>query len=247
MIAYRRLYFESHAIAASEMKSRLERSSLDAPRQMPMAERMLRLKRQQTALTGVIFDATTEPSHSLVDKILSMVEDGIVSYLPPQKCPSREHEVAKDKLDNAISFSADGNLKITKKAADLNCDVQGEVRIRSALTRRSLAFDQVGLAGFVVQEKWHAKLFNTMQKEPPMGHKYVTLQQALAADRQLWTLVAQETRNSLQIVSGNDPPLDAAITKFADDPQVMACLMPLPSGSSSSSAPKQPVQRTPET
>ena len=81
-----------------------------------------------------------------------MVEDGIVSYLPPQKCPSREHEVAKDKLDNAISFSADGNLKITKKAADLSCDVQGEVRIRSALTRRSLAFDQVGLAGFVVQE-----------------------------------------------------------------------------------------------
>ena len=64
MIAYRRLYFESHAIAASEMKSRLERSSLDAPRQMPMAERMLRLKRQQTALTGVIFDATQPPSRA---------------------------------------------------------------------------------------------------------------------------------------------------------------------------------------
>ena len=141
MIAFRRLYYESHAVATSEMKSRLERTATDTPREMPLAERMLRLKRQQDELKGVIFDATTEPSHGLVDRVQSMQEDGIIAYLPPNKCPSRELEVSKEKQDNVISFCQDGSLKIAKKAVDLSCEVNGEVKIRSALTRRSLAFD----------------------------------------------------------------------------------------------------------
>lgn len=239
MIAFRRLYYESHAVATSDMKTRLERTATDTPRQMPLAERMLRLKRQRDELKGVVFDATTEPSHGLVDRVQAMQEEGIISYLPPNKCPSRENEVAKEKQDNIISFSQDGSLRISRKSVDLSCEANGEVKIRSALTRRSLAFDQVGLLSFIVQEEWHAKMFHALQRDPPAGHKYITLQQVLAADKQLWTLLSQETRNSLQIQPGEDPPLDKAMKKLVTDAQVTSCMTHLPSGSSSSGSNQQ--------
>ena len=75
MMPLRRLWYESHAIAISDMKSRLERTAGDAPRQMPSAERMQRLKRQKEALTGLLIDQTLEPAHAVVDKVQSMLED----------------------------------------------------------------------------------------------------------------------------------------------------------------------------
>ena len=141
-------------------------------------------------------------------------------------------------------------LKIAKKIVDLECDAS-EVKIQSALTRRSLAFDQVGLASFIVQEEWHAKIFQCLQREPPNGYRYVTLQQVLAADKQLWTLVSQDTRNTLQIVAGEPAPLDSAIQKFANEPQMTACLTNLPAphhtaSSSGSHGPQQEKKSKPQ-
>ena len=56
MIPLRMLWFESHAIAISDMKARVERTSSDTPRQMPLAERMSRLKRQKEELKGLQID-----------------------------------------------------------------------------------------------------------------------------------------------------------------------------------------------
>ena len=53
MIPLRRLWFERHAIASSDMKARLERTASDTPRQMPLAERMSRLKRQKDELKSL--------------------------------------------------------------------------------------------------------------------------------------------------------------------------------------------------
>ena len=39
----------------------------------------------------------------------------------------------------------DGNLKVTKKQGRRSCNIYGEAKLRTAFTRRSLAFDQVGL------------------------------------------------------------------------------------------------------
>ena len=217
MVVFRRLYFESHAIAMSELKSRLERSSTDAPKQISLAERMIRLKRQRDDLKGIILDSLLEPAHNLVDKIQSMVEDGAITYLAPEKCASREHEI-----------TGDGALKVTRKAIDLKCDTQGETKLRSALTRRSLAFDQIGLMSFAQQETWHSKLFNLLQRAPPAGHRYVTIQQILTADRELWTQIAQASRGALQIVAGKPAPLDSLMKEWMNAPEVTSCLLPLP-------------------
>lgn len=78
-----------------------------------------------------------------------------------------------------------------------------------------------------------------------MGHRYVSLQQALAADKQLWTLIAPETRNKLQIEAGSAPPLDVAIEKYAAHPAVKACMTPLPVAppSQAVNTNKQPIQK----
>ena len=39
---------------------------------------------------------------------------------------------------------------------------------------RNLAYDQAGLASFVVLEKWTTKLMLSKLKEPPAGYRYVT-------------------------------------------------------------------------
>ena len=109
MIPLRRLWFESHAIAISDMKARLERAATDTPRQMPLAERMSRLKRQKEELKGLQIDAALEPSHSLVDKAQAMVEENCVHYLSPDKCISRELEASNGRQEQAISFDTSGN------------------------------------------------------------------------------------------------------------------------------------------
>ena len=54
MVGFRRLWYESHAIAMSDLRNRVERSSADPPKQVLLAERMLRLKWQREELKGVI-------------------------------------------------------------------------------------------------------------------------------------------------------------------------------------------------
>ena len=76
MIRLRRLWFESHALVLSDIRSRTERSETDQPRKMPLAERLARIEKQKKELKGLVLDAANEPSHALVDKFQSMIEDG---------------------------------------------------------------------------------------------------------------------------------------------------------------------------
>ena len=233
MIPLRRLWFESHAIAISDMKARVERTSSDTPRQMPLAERMSRLKRQKEELKGLQIDASLEPSHSLVDKAQAMVDENCIHYIAPEKCVSRELEASKDRQEQAISFDASGNIKVARKALDLKCDTSGELKLKQALTRRSLAMHQTGLASFEILEEWNNLLFSTILREPPSGYQYVSIQQILAADKFYWTRVAQETRGQLQIVAGAPPPLDLKLKDFMYAPDVASLMTFLPSARSS--------------
>ena len=72
MVGFRRLWYESHAIAMSNLRKRVDRSSADPPQQVPLAERMLRLKRQRDELKGGIIDSQSEPALALIDKIQGM-------------------------------------------------------------------------------------------------------------------------------------------------------------------------------
>ena len=178
MMVLRRLWFEANAYALSDLKSKTDATPGETVKSMPLAERMARLKQQQERLKGVIFDVHHEPSHHLVDKVQAMLEDGVLTYLEPGRCTARSHEVQSDKEAMQVRFDGAGNLKdlkVTKKDSELQCDTSGELQLRMALTRRSLAFDLAGLASFSVQELWHSHLVTALLKSPPAGHKYVTV------------------------------------------------------------------------
>ena len=233
MVGFRRLWFESHAVAMSDLRNRVERSSSDPPKQVPLAERMLRLKRQRDELKGVIIDSHSEPAHSLIDKIQSMVEENCLSYLGPEKCMSREQEIVKDKAEPVLAFNNDGNIRLSKRSVDLQCDVTGETKLRNALTRRSLAFDQVGILSFTAMELWHNTMFRALQKQPPAGYKFVSVQEILAADKELFTIVSQHSRGELRIVAGSPAPLDAFFQKYMDSSEVVCYMNPLPASQQS--------------
>ena len=160
-----------------------------------------------------------------------MLESGTLSYLPPHKCPSRALEIANDKPAQQVTLDSQGALKISKKHSDLECDVRGELRLREAFTRRALAFDQIGLMSFSVQEGWHTYMFDAVTRDPPPGHKFTSIAQALNADRELWQLIAQESRGEIKVVGGAKPPLDDFMDRFQTHTRVNVCLANLPQAS----------------
>ena len=90
MIPIRRLWYEPHAFTMSDLRSRVERTGADIPRQMPLAERLARLEKQKTDLKGLAITSSLEPGHGVIDKIQAMIEANVLKYLPPEKCYSRE-------------------------------------------------------------------------------------------------------------------------------------------------------------
>lgn len=228
MIPLRRLWFEAHALVLSDIRSRTERTEADQPRKMPLAERLARIAKQKTELRGLVIDPSLEPSHSLVDKFQNMVEEGCLVYIGPDKCMSREEEVAKDRRDTSIAVDASGGLKLTKKAIELQCDVSGELR----LTRRSLAMHQTHLVSFELIEEWRQQMFAALIRQPPAGHKFVSTQQIPTADKQLWLLMSQDTRGKMTSGVGEPLPLDKALQSLMKSPEVLCFMTPLPSARS---------------
>ena len=143
-----------------------------------------------------------------------------------------------------------GNVKLSRKAADLSCNTTGELRLRQALTRRSLAFDQCKLCSFDVMEMWRNFMMQALMKEPPAGHKYVTAQQVIAADKELWELLSQRTRGKLRVDPGGDPPMNGDFTELSTSPLVLCVMTPLPASKGADTggdSRSEPVKAQPKT
>ena len=241
MISFRQLWFEAYTLAMTDLEERVKKTPLDTPKSLPLAERMARIQRQKTKLTGLVLDQFLEPAHCLTDRAHAMIEDGVLVHVPPEKCLSRHDEIQNQKSEQQITFDGQGNLKISKKAADMSCDATGELRLRQALTRKALAFDQAGLCSFDKLEQWHTQMMHATMRTPPSGHKFVSIQQVLNADKEMWSLLSQESRGTLRVGPGEDPPLDKRIENLRVSPQILCFMTPLPSGD----RPKQPPPQAP--
>ena len=239
MISFRQLWFEAYTLAMTELEERVKKTPMDTPKSLPLAERMSRIQRQKQKLTGLVLDQFLEPAHSLTDKAHAMIEDGVLVHIPPEKCLSRHDEIQNQKTEQQVTFDSQGNLRISKKAADMSCDTTGELRLRQALTRKALAFDQAGLCSFDRLEQWHTQMMHATMRTPPSGHKFVSMQQVLNADRELWSLLSQESRGTLRVGPGEDPPLDKKIEELRISPQILCFMTPLPAGNND--RPKQPA------
>lgn len=215
--------FEAHALALAELKSKVEQTSESDAKSIPAAERLARLDEQKKRLSGILWSDEVEPSHWLVDQTVHQMENQIVKYIHPNKCSSRRHEAGAQKTEQTFVLDSSGNLKSSRKAYEPSCPVTDALRLKEALGRRSIAYDQSGAFSYLVLEKWTQTLLEAIQREPPPE-----------TDRFLWSKVSEETRAKLSPTANpNAGSGDSVFQRWMDQPEVIMRLMPLPAGVSS--------------
>jgi len=225
---YRRLFFERHAMALKDLQSRLERSDTSEIKILPLAEKVQRIDELRRRLPGVMLSTTLEPSHTLIDKAVHQWEENCIRLIELVHCTSREQEIKSEKTTSQLSFDSKGAIKVTKHSEVTECSIQGDIRLRSAFTRRSLAYTLANVASFEVLEGWTQLLFDRVCQEPPAGYKHISIQQIIVADRKLWVKVSEATRSKVNTMIDGKKAVDAAIQQYAHDPEVQFHMLPLP-------------------
>ena len=226
---YRRLFFESHALALKDLQSRLDRSDASELKILPLAEKVQRLEALKKKFPGIMLSTSMEPSHELIDRVVHQYEENCIKLVELNKCTSREQEIKSERSTSQLSFDAQGNIKVSKQSAVTECSISGEIRLRAAFTRRSLAYDLANVASFEVMESWSQLLFDRICQEPPTGYRHISADQIIQADRKLWVKVAEQTRSRVTGVTADGVKnVDAAVKELSHHPDVQFHMLPLP-------------------
>lgn len=197
MALLRRLFWESHSMVLADMKGKAEHGIDSVSKKLPTAERQSRADAQRARLTGLVWSVETEPSHMLVDRFVTMYEENVINYVKPELATPRSLEIAGAKQTQSFSLASDGSLKMKDKDQDMECNVTGEMRLRMAYQRRSLAADLARVVSFAASEEWTVYLFSALQRETPKGFKQVSLGQLISSDKRLWILLSEATRGKV--------------------------------------------------
>ena len=217
----RRAFFEATTMNMAEMRSKVERTDEGSVRKVPQPERASRYVTQCAKLAGMVLTGELECAHSLLDDVSQQREDGVLKYLSPSQCPKRDQELCGLKRTS-------GPLP---RDIPATADTGTELRIRSALLRRSLAYDQAGLIDYAVSLNWLDYIYAQMMRLPPdSNYQAVSMAQILQADKQLFIVLAGLSRTGIAPTCAGVRPLDAMMAAARADPQVTALLQPLPVG-----------------
>jgi hypothetical protein len=234
MARYRRLQFEAHTLMMSEAKGRIEQTQSSEPRKVPAPERATRHAQQVARLSGITITENVEPSHQLLDLVEAMLEEGVLHHVGVQKCTSRLQEVHGIKKEPSVKLDAStGTIKLTSRDASIEADVSSDYKLRQALMRRSLAFDQSNIIPFKTFEQWHDLLLEAIYRDPPPGYEHVSRVQILNADRQIFLLMSEDCRTGLKVDASGKYPAEEALKKLMHHSKVQFLLLPLPSPSTS--------------
>ena len=178
----KRLIFEAQTTVIAIIKSQSDPNNDPSLRKLPAAERNSRLEAQRQRLQGMSLEGPLEVAHQVYDVVSGMLEADALKYLGPAKCITRTMEISSQKPPKELKLDASGAGIIVKEAqTEKECSVQGELDLMEALTRRSLAFDAVGLVKFEVFNQWINWMFQTVRQQPPPGFSKPTLAQLLRA------------------------------------------------------------------
>ena len=222
----RRLFNESYANIASDIKVRSEATDDTPVRRLAPAERASRLKDQQQRLGGLSITGQYEPGDTLVDKCISIYDSDRLQYVEWSASVSREHELLSGtKKDASLTFDSSGSLKLSKLQKTEPCSTGTEIQVRYCLVRRALAFDQANLIEFKLLEAWSEKLMQSRLEDPAPGYARITMKQLELADRKLFCVLAEKTREGIKTtIKGR--PLDLVFKECSESSEVLALLQP---------------------
>ena len=203
MSALMRLHVESTTLVISMVRERVTSENADkadAARKIPLAEKRQRREDQMARLTGISMVGELDPSHDLLDLANQILESGAIVWLAPSKCSQHDDEVQQALKDSESSIQVENaQLKVGPSPDAVEADWNSELKFQ-----------------------W------CMMRQVSSGFQQIKVDQLVRANREMWTILAQEVTDSLK-ATGNDIPLDAHVNRLKTDPRVTMVLLPLPS------------------
>jgi hypothetical protein len=236
----RRLAFESHALVIEDTKFRLEKPVDALPRKMALAERASRYRAQAARLVGISLVGENDPSHQLLDLVAQQAEENLVKFIPLSHCTRRDAEITNVKTDSSLRTDANGHLIISKEPTKQFTSISTDLLVMQAMTRRALAYDQLGLVCFEVGSRWIRHLFQALNRDAPAGYSNPDIGTLIGADQFFWVRAAEITREGIAPPPTGATPLEKAFEALIADPFVNIMLMPKPSRAPAM-APKAPA------
>ena len=213
------------------MKSKATDSSGDAARKLPVAEKAARLRDQDARLPGVRIRGELQPSYALIDLVAQIKETNNIVWIAPSKCSKRDAEVQMSMKEKPVTLALEQQMvKLASVDEQIHVDTSTDLQLQWALQRRGLAFDQCLLIHNAEHEIWVQQLLSQLSKEPPTGFSRITTSQVIRADRELFTLMAQELEGSLQPDPAGNFPMEKKMKELRTDPRVTMHLLPVPKG-----------------
>ena len=227
-IIFRRAWFEASTVAIAEVRMKLDRTGDEQPRKMPGPERTARLKAQQARLAGIKIEGNLKPSHAILDLLWQIKEEDALKYVSPEVCTSRSQESFGVKKESFVKTDSEGKLQSVLKEEELHADMTTEYRIKLAMTRRSLAFDNVGICSFAIMEEYQDYLYALVMRQSIPTHFPISVHQILQADKQLWAVMMELTAEGLAADATGKLPIEKKFALAKADPVYTAILQPLP-------------------
>ena len=238
----RKLHFEATTLMVASINEQVKSDSADPSslvKRLPAAEKQARLEMQMKRLAGLKISGELSPSHQLLDLTNAMVETGIITWVAPSKCSKRDDEVqANIKPASSTLQLEHSTLKVAQVPISITADVGTELKLQWAMQRRGVAMDQCRLLDWSIHKDWVQWLLQSLTKEVPTGFTSVKLDQVVRADKELWTILAQQQTKSLK-PTNDTPVLNKDFTALTTDPRVTMFVLPMPTSRVQQPAPKQ--------
>ena len=222
----RRLFNESYANVAADIRSQVEQTDESTSRKLAPAERAERLKEQQQRLVGIEIRGQYEPGDTLVDKCCACYEADRLVYIEWSSCISREFELSNNvKKDSSLTFTSEGILKLAKTLKPEPVQAVSEIQIRYCLVRRGLALEQANIMSYKNHDRWAELLMECRMNESPSGYQRVSLKQLELADKKFFTLMSEHTRGGIKSGPAGRP-CDLHFDAVFNAPEVRHLLQP---------------------
>ena len=89
----KRVLFEAQTLVVAELREQVSQPERIHSRPMPSAERDQRLTALRNKLVGLEIRGPLEPSHALLDRLVTSQREDVLRYVPPELCTSRTQEL----------------------------------------------------------------------------------------------------------------------------------------------------------
>ena len=198
LAALRRLFFEAYSFAVADLKRKVEQSSDDLPRRIPIAERRGRRLVVERRLVGISLTRELDVSTLILDAVIQPAEGKVLRYIPWEECTARALELNGVKKDPAWTTDTAGHIKAIAVAKPLATNADSELKLHVALKRRGLAFEMGDLLQFELHGRLVEKMIAAYMRPAIGGHKKVDVAQIERADKEAFRLLAERTRGGIR-------------------------------------------------